>query len=160
MIRTPAIEWDTRPIIKVEKIILHDPGNEQNASQVIRYLNSPANTHKVAYHDIIEHNQVFNFYPHHETAWHAGARFATPLWDRGSVGTQNRFSLGICVIRNKIDLDFFATYLGQLCRKHDLHPMDDILCHFQIHPTKDDPRIFFDDQARFKSFLEYIATKH
>ena len=156
--RVPSKLWDNRPIIKVEKIILHDPGNNQTAAQLISWLNSPQNTHCVGYHDIIEGHEIYGFTPHNLRAVHAGVFQPTELWTRGRTGTQNAYSLGVCITRQMQDWDFVGKYLERLCARHDLHPMDDVMCHFQINCDKSDPQQWYDHLVEFRDWLAMIAT--
>jgi N-acetylmuramoyl-L-alanine amidase CwlA len=151
--------WDNRQIVQVEKIVLHDPGNEQTAQQVIQYLNSEHNHHNVGYHDIIEGNEIFHFTPYNLRATHAGAFYPTEHWSRGRTGTQNAYSIGVCVIRPGSDWDFVGRHIAKLCARYDLHPLDDVLCHFQIHDSKQDPAYFYGQPTKLRGWLESIIYK-
>jgi N-acetylmuramoyl-L-alanine amidase CwlA len=158
-LRTQDKLWDTRPVLKVEKIVLHDPANDQSAQQVINYLNSPANKGCFGYHDIIQSDIIYHFTPYNLRATHAGAFYPTELWTRGRCGTQNAYSLGICIIRPGADWDFVGRHIGQLCAQYDLHPLDDVLCHFHLHETKTDPLYFYGQASKYRGWLESIIYK-
>lgn len=142
-----SIRATTRPgrkIKEVKKLVLHDPGNNQSAKQVISWFENPSNDRHGSYHEIIARRTIYHLIPFDEIAHHAGKlERSESWWEMGTSGMQNHFSLGICLIREGFDLKFVASELSLLCNRFGLHPYRDIFCHFEIDSLKTDPLIFY-----------------
>ena len=149
--------FDPRRIVRVQKIILHDPGSEHNAKQLIKYFNDPKNTRPGSYHDVIEGDTVYHLIEHTYRAIHAGTFEFSQLWPEvGEKGVQNAYSLGVCLIRGRLHFPTVAEYLERLCLKYNLDPFTDILCHYHLSHFKTDPIALF-DHAEYKRLIEMVA---
>jgi N-acetylmuramoyl-L-alanine amidase CwlA len=147
-----------RPIKTVRKLVLHDPGNEQTAQQVLEWFNNPDNKRMGSYHDIIEGRRVFGLIPYNELAYHAGTFEYCPHWPEiGQSGMQNHFSLGICLIRGQFEVQTVVSHLTKLCQEFHLNPHKDILCHYHIDSNKKDPQIFYVNQLYLEEIKNRVA---
>jgi len=128
-------------IIKVQKIILHDPGNDWTAEQLI----------------LIEGDTVYHLIDHKKRAFHAGTKEDSYLWrDLPRQGWQNAYSLGVCMTRPGWCLETLASYVEGLCLFHNLDPFTDVLCHYQIASNKSDP-IQLQDSQELGKLIRLIA---
>ena len=144
-------------IIKVQKIILHDPGNNWTAEQLIQYFNHPRNVRYGSYHDVLEGDTVYHLIDHKKRAFHAGTKEESELWrDLPRQGWQNAYSLGICMTRPGWCLETLASYVEGLCLLHNLDPFTDVLCHYQIASEKTDP-IKLQDNQQLGKLIALIA---
>jgi len=149
--------FNPRRIVRVQKIILHDPGSEHNAKQLINYFNDPKNTRPGSYHDIIEEDTVYHLIDHTYRAIHAGTFEYSMMWPEiGTSGTQNAYSLGVCITKGHFHFPTVAKYLEDACIKYDLDPFTDILCHYHLSHFKTDPEILL-DYTEYKKLIEMVA---
>lgn len=140
----------------VDKIILHDPGNNQSYAQVRRWFET---TSRVGcYHDIIEGDTVYQIVPHDKRVFHAGTFEYSEFWpELGTTGNQNKYSLGICCIRNTNAFETASRYVAQLLKDYQLRFANSVLTHYQLSTKKIDPielhgdmyTLFLDEVAKF-----------
>lgn len=146
-----------RAIRRIDKIILHDPGNNQNMEQVIAWFENPKNERFGSYHEIIQGSVSEILIPANEIAYHAGTFADTGVWSEPTKnGTQNLFAYGLCFVRPELDLGYVAQRVWQLVRNFGLDPRRDVFTHAMIDPGKTDP-IVFQDRAVWEKFLSDVA---
>lgn len=143
-------------LTRIDKFILHDPGNNQSYSQVRRWLET---TSRVGcYHDVIEGDTVYQLVPHDKRVFHAGTFEFSDHWPEiGTNGTQNRFSLGICGIRNTNCWETGAKYIAYLLKEYGLGFTNRVNTHYQLSTLKTDPielqgnmfNLFLDEVAKY-----------
>lgn len=127
---------------KIMFLVAHDTGNDgATAQNHVDYYTRTYNDQQVSAHTFVDDKMIVEVVPLNEKAWHVRYNVNTDNTLFGYDANDTAVGVELCystkgIIDNKIAYNNYVDYFAYLCMKYNLDPLQHIVSHTKLDPTR------------------------